>query len=142
MMRRLFSPVLLLLAIVLLACNKDKQKIPYVYVDFYINTTDPNFSALNAVGGYVYVTGGSKGIIVYRRSSNEFMAYERHCPYDPDASCSRLDVQSSGLLVEDACCNSVYLMTDGSPSSGPGTAGDPMLQYHTTFDGLNVHVTN
>ncbi|MCC7302214.1 MAG: hypothetical protein IT233_06210 [Bacteroidia bacterium] len=132
----------LIVPLLLLSCRREKPSIPYIYVDFYVNITDPNFSALNAVSGYVYVTGGSKGIILYRKGANEFMAYDRHCPYDPDASCSRCVVETSGLLVKDDCCGSVYLITDGSPSSGPGTSSDPLLQYHTTFDGMNIHVTN
>lgn len=140
---RFFQAILLvLITFGMFSCRRDEPRIPYVYVDFYINTTDPSFSALNAVGGWVYVTGGSKGIIIYRKTQNDFMAYERHCPYDPEASCSRLEVESSGLLIEDPCCSSVYLITDGSPSSGPGTASGPVQQYHTSFDGMSIHVTN
>ena len=128
--------------LILFSCRRNEGSIPYVYVDFYVSVADPNFSALNAVGGWVYVTGGSKGIIIYRKDVNEMMAFERHCPWDPNASCSRVEVQSSGLLGEDLCCNSVYLMTDGTPSSGPGTAGQALLKYQTTFDGITIHVFN
>ncbi len=141
-MKRSFQTFLVISLLLLASCKKDRHEIPYVYVDFYVSLADPNFSALNAVGGWVYVTGGSKGIIIYRKDQNTFMTYERHCPYDPESGCSKIDVQSSGLLVEDACCGSVYLIMDGTPSSGPGTAGQALLQYHNTFDGMTLHVFN
>ncbi len=142
MMKQLLILIFVVTVSGLWSCRKDDHDIPYVYVDFYISITDPNFSALNSPGGWVYVTGGSKGILIYAKTTTEFMAYERHCPYDPEASCSRIEVQTSGLLTEDACCGSVYLITDGTPSSGPGTAGQALKKYQTTFDGQTIHVFN
>lgn len=135
--------ILLLLAMQMSfpGCKKDEDRIPYVYVDAYISLSDPNFSALNAVGGWVYVTGGSKGILVYRSSNNTFMAYDRHCPYTPSDPCSRVAVDpNSNLLVKDDCCGSVFLITDGSPNSGPATKA--LLHYQTSFDGNTIHIYN
>ncbi|MEW6469288.1 MAG: hypothetical protein AB1458_10200 [Bacteroidota bacterium] len=142
-MKKLFAPLLFAawLAAVLAACNREKDEVPDVHVDFYINTTDPGFIDLNSVGGWVYVTGGSKGIIIYRKSVNEFMAYDRHCTYQPSNACSRCEVDTTNnLFVFDNCCGSKFLITDGSVQQGP--AHVPLKAYRTSFDGLMLHVYN
>ncbi len=129
-----------LLTLVLTSCKKE-DTIPNVAVDFYVHLSDPQFVNLQVVGGWVYVTGGSKGIIIYRKSQSEFMAFDRHCPYKPSDGCT-VTVDSSNLLCEDAsCCHSKFLITDGSVSSGP--ASHPLKRYQTSFDGTDlVHVFN
>lgn len=126
-----------------LSCKKKKnaeQYIPYVYVDFYISIANPQFVSLNAVGGWVYVTGGSKGIIVYRKSNDEFTAFDRHCPYQPENTCSLLSVSASGTTAIDSCCDSEFLLTDGSVLKQPSSY--PMLRYQTIFNGSQLHVFN
>lgn len=124
---------------VLYGCRKDKDDVPDVYVDIYLYTTDPAFTPLNAIGGWTYLTGGSKGIIVYRKSQTEFMTYDRHCTYKvPDGN--SVSVENSGLIASDAACNSKFLMTDGSPNSGPATV--PLKRYQSSFDGTVLHIFN
>ena len=126
-----------------LSCKKKKnaeQYIPYVYVDFYISIANPQFVSLNAVGGWVYVTGGSKGIIVYRKSNDEFAAYDRHCPYQPENACSILSVSASGTTATDSCCGSEFLLIDVSVLKQPSSY--PMLRYQTLFNGSQLHVFN
>src|SRR5262249_50208243 len=78
------------------SCKKeDSNDIPNVLVNFTIYVTDPQFSALNAVGGYVYVTGGVKGIVIYRHTLDEFFAIERNCSYLPSNG-TQVSVDSSG----------------------------------------------
>ena len=122
-----------------LSCKKDANDIPDVYVDVYLYTTDPAFSPLNATSGYTYVAGGSKGILIFRKSQSEFMAYDRHCTYKvPDGNV--VSVDASGLLAEDASCGSKFLITDGSPNQGP--AVNVLKQYQTAFDGTVLHIFN
>ena len=124
------------------ACKKKKNDVsyvPYVYVDFYCTLSNPQFVALNAVGGWVYVTGGSRGIILYRNSNDEVQAFDRHCPFQPESSCGYLQVKSAPTAI-DTCCGSEFLLVDGSVLKQP--AANPMLRYQTTFDGNQVHVFN
>jgi nitrite reductase/ring-hydroxylating ferredoxin subunit len=135
--------ILLLLFLSSGSCKKKKNQeefIPYVYVDFYIPISNPQFINLNAVGGWVYVTGGSKGIIIYRKSNDEFGAYDRHCPFMPENSCSILKVSSSGTTAIDTCCGSEFLLIDGSVLKAPSNY--PMLRYQTLFDGNQLHIFN
>jgi nitrite reductase/ring-hydroxylating ferredoxin subunit len=115
------------------SCSKDKSNdVAQNYVDVYLYLNEPSNVALNAVGGYVYVNAGTKGIIVYRRAQNEFTALERNCTYDPTATCSIVEVVS-GITAIDSCCSSRFSIYDGSVINGPAT--EPLFQYNTSFDG-------
>ncbi len=121
-------------------CKKDKKdQIPYVYVNFYMNIST-QYIGLNNIGGYEYITGGVRGIIVYRRSTEEFMAYERDCPYQPSNSCALVQVDNSAVMAVDSCCGSKFLLLDGSIVKGPATI--MLKQYHTSFDGTTLHIFN
>jgi nitrite reductase/ring-hydroxylating ferredoxin subunit len=120
-------------------CKKDEDKIPNAYVDFYINI-NTQYLDLTNIGGYAYVTGGVRGIIIFRRSTDEFMAYERDCPYQPSNSCALLEVDNSMVMAVDSCCGSQFLLLDGSIVQGPATI--MMKQYQTSFDGTTLHVFN
>lgn len=128
------------LVLLVSACKKDDQGIPNVSVNIQIYTTDPSFVNLNAVGGWVYITGGSRGILVYRSSNTDFKAYDRHCPFEPENTCGRVEVDSSNIQVVDNCCGSKFLITDGSVTQGP--ASMPLKQYSTSFDGSVLHIYN
>lgn len=127
------------LFITFFSCKKDANEVPQVYVDIYLYTTDPAFSPLNATSGYTYVAGGSKGILIFRKSQNEFMAYDRHCTYNV-AEGNMVTVDVSGLLAEDPVCASKFRVTDGFPNEGPAVNG--LKQYQTAFDGTVLHIFN
>ena len=122
-------------------CKKTEDEIPMVNVYFDVSLNDPNFTDLNAVGGWVYVTGGVKGIIIFRKSMTEFVSYERNCPYTPNASCARVAVQADNVTAKDTCCGSVFSLVDGGAvSQGPSTR--PLKQYSTILNGYTLHVEN
>lgn len=123
------------------SCKKDQYaEIPNVYVNLYLNINSTLYIELNNVGGWVNLTGGYRGILVYRESTDIFKAYERACPYDPDESGAIIVVDASGLTMSDATCGSQYLILDGSVVSGPATL--PLKQYRTDFDGSTLHIYN
>jgi len=143
MLKKLFFSFTLFCVLFLFFTCKKKESgygIPYVRVNFFIYPSDPQFNNLNAVGGWTYVTGGSRGILIYRKSNEEFMAFERHCPYNPDNACGRIEVNTSNIIAVDSCCGSQFLMTDGSVIKGPSAI--PLLTYQTTFNGTELHVFN
>ena len=134
-----YYSVLLLVLFPFAECKKDKDQVPNVYVDIYLYTTDPAFSPLNATSGSTTVSGGSNGIVIFRKSQTEFMAYDRHCPYKTSEK-NQVSVDASGLIAVDSKCNSKFLLTDGSPNSGP--ASNPLKRYQTAFDGSVLHIYN
>ena len=122
-------------------CKKDNNNsVPNTAVDIYLYTSNPSFVNLNPIGGWVYITGGVRGILIYRKSSSEFMAYDRNCTYQPNDACATIYVDATNIMATDTCCNSKFSMYDGSVLNGP--AGLPLKQYHTAFDGNVLHIYN
>ncbi len=144
----LFIIALLAFGFVSAGCQKEEDPLPYAIVNIRIEPNSTMFINLNTVGGYEYLTAEypSRGIIVYRISNVDFVAFERTCPHDPDAccteedACSRLVVDEGGLLISDACCESTYLILDGSNVEGPSVK--PLKQYNTSYDGKTLHIFN
>lgn len=137
-MNKFFS--VLLITISLAGCRNQYQGIPNVSVDIYVNLQDPTYQSLAGLGSWVYVNGGSKGIIVFNVDNESFLAYERHCPHDPESSCSQIEVDETNFIAIDSCCLTKYQLLDGNPIDGPGTL--PLLSYSTSFDGNIVHIRN
>jgi nitrite reductase/ring-hydroxylating ferredoxin subunit len=132
----------LMLLLYISGCSKEENKneIPVVGVSFVIDPNSTEYLELNGVGGWVNLTGGYKGIIVYRKSSSEFMAYERACPYDWEVPEARVEVDPSGLFAACPSCKSKFILIDGSAFEGP--THYPLKQYQTQFDGTLLYVTN
>ncbi len=132
---------ILLIPYLFLSCSKDKnESIPLVNVNVVIHTNDPAFINLTVPGGWTYINGGSRGIIIYRVSNDAFNAYDRHCTYEPENSCALVSVDVTNITGLDDCCSSKFLLTDGSVTKGP--ANLPLKQYQTTFDGSVLRIFN
>jgi nitrite reductase/ring-hydroxylating ferredoxin subunit len=140
--KNLMRCVLLFITVIfsLHSCRKNDNSVPDVHVDITINVNEPQFVSLNVVGGWVYITGGSRGIIVYRRSNDQFTALERHCTFDPEKSSAYAVVDSTNLTATDQTCGSAFQLYDGAVTAGP--ANKPLKQYHTSFDGMWVRIYN
>lgn len=122
------------------ACGKDRNVIPNVLVDITVNINNPGYINLTVTGGNMYFSGGSRGIICFRKSTDEFIAFDRHCPYEPEESCGILSVQSDNVTMRCACCASTFSLFDGSLQSGP--AFQPVRIYKTEFDGTILRIYN
>jgi hypothetical protein len=143
-MRHIFT--IIILSFILVSCgNQYPVNIPNVPVDITISTFDPEFISLQAVGGHAYVSGGSRGIVIYRVSIDQFNAYERHCPYDTENPCGKVTLDNNGLfLVDDDClgsgCGSRFNIINGEKVDGPAMYS--LKQYSTSFDGALVRIFN
>lgn len=136
-----FKIIILIVIIYVSGCSKEESQIPNVPVNITLYVSDPEFVDLNAVTGWAYLTGGSRGILVYRKSNDEFMAYDRHCTYQPENPCGRIEMKpSSSFIAVDSCCGSKFLITDGSVNTSPAT--QPLKQYQTDFDGTRLLIYN
>ncbi|REJ80027.1 MAG: hypothetical protein DWQ44_04150 [Bacteroidetes bacterium] len=116
------------------SCKKDKvyQDIPNVSVNLALQLSLPEFASLNSVGNSVEIAGGYKGILVYHRFQNDFVAFEQACPYDPVEPNSFVEKDASGVIGEDKNCGSKFGLTDGHVINGPATK--PLKQYTTDYD--------
>lgn len=122
------------------SCDEDDDPLPQVFVDETIFLNNPSNFNLTVVGGWIYHPGGLRGLIIYRQSLDEFIAYERNCLTISDATCSRLEVDSSNTFITCPCDSAQYILFDGSPSGGP--ASQPVRRYRTSFDGQVIRVRN
>lgn len=122
--------------------NKDYDEIPFAFVNFRINPNSSFYWRLNSTNGWEKVTADdpSRGIIIYRLSENEFMAYERTCPYDPFEPEARINGEDFAITVACPTCASEYILLDGTPFKGP--ARRPLKQYNTSYNGNSLHVFN
>ena len=122
-------------------CRKETSGgVPLTQVDFQINVNNPAYNDLAVPGGWLYLTGGSLGIIVYRKSMEEFVALDRHCTYQPSELC-RVHVDDTEVIARDTtCCGSAFLIMDGSVTQGPASLG--LQRYNTSFNGSILRIYN
>ncbi|HQW86581.1 MAG TPA: hypothetical protein PLH93_05310 [Flavobacteriales bacterium] len=122
-------------------CRKETSGgVPLTQVDFQINVNNPAYNDLAVPGGWLYLTGGSLGIIVYRKSMEEFVALDRHCPYQPAELC-RVHVDGTDVIARDTtCCGSAFLIMDGSVTQGPASRG--LQRDNTAFNGSILRIYN
>lgn len=133
-MRGIILKILFMIAgVVMTACHEDVyvDQIPIVFVDETLNLNNFENTPLKNIGGYVYIEGGVRGIIVYRQSQDRFLAFERNCPFQPMDPCARVEVDESTLFMIDPCCSSTFDF-DGYPTGGP--AEFQLRQYRTFLD--------
>lgn len=135
-MNRLYSYILIFIVFIAIGCQKDSEgntgsRVPNVPTDITININLPSYNALSNVGGFAYVQGGSKGIVVYRVGLDQFAAFDRHCTYQVDQGCA-IDMDEGSLAKDVDCCESVFEVVNGTPVEGP--AERPLLQYNTQFN--------
>jgi nitrite reductase/ring-hydroxylating ferredoxin subunit len=133
--------LLLTLLMTLMACKKDENEVRSSGVNEYLNLNEPSYLDLNVPGNYIYYPAGTRGIIVYRRSNTEFVAYERSCPYDPQNSTGLVTVETTLTSAADSTCGSRFSIYDGSIINGPTTQS--LSQYRTELIQGNVlHIFN
>ncbi|WP_162055494.1 hypothetical protein [Pontibacter pamirensis] len=140
-MRKLWALCALLLLFTT-ACNNNNvvgPRIPEVFVDEQINVNSQLHPGLRRDGGYSYINGGYKGILIVRQNASQYLAFERACPYDPTASCSQVEVDPSNLFIVDDCCGSQFNM-QGNVTGGPSVYG--LQQYRTALSGSLLYISN
>ena len=135
----------LTLIISLNACKKENRKsqlgIPLIDVDQYVLLNSPSNLALTAVGGWVYLEAGSRGIVIYHRSFDEYVAFDRHCTYETQEACGQVSVDSTNIFLGCACCDSKFSLIDGGIINGPTT--NALLQYQSQLSAPGIlHVWN
>ncbi len=123
------------------ACTDDEPRlnVPPALVNVEINLTNIQYQNLQQIGGFVYLEGGHRGIIVYRKGQSEYLAWDRLCPNEPENECGVVEVHSSGLYMHDRCCESTFDLS-GYPTAGP--ARFPLIMYNTFSDGGFLYISN
>lgn len=130
--------ILIIIFINLLSCGSSDDGnpiLPEVAVNqtVFLNTQ----SDLQAIGGSTMISGGIAGIIIYRFSNEQFLAWDRACPHLQPQVCSRMNI--NGLLMECPCDQSKFSILDGSPQSNTPYAA---RQYRVIKEGQTLFITN
>lgn len=134
----------LLFIVVASGCKKNNRVyFPSVSFEEYVYLNNPTSQPLMHPGGYIYHTGGYRGLIVYRNningSSSDFSVWDRACPEHFEQSCSVLEVSDDGLYAKCPCNGEQYFILDGSPTKG---ATLPLYQYPAVLNGDVLYISN
>lgn len=132
----------------------------YPHEVYYFDPSTNQNHYLSLISDWVYITSEvestSRGIIVYRQSDTEFLAYDRIPPNEPDA-CTDSQGNTTRLVVDfpfvvDRCNNAYYNILNGQlivrePDMIPNfpttsTMVYPLIQYRTSFDGIKLVISN
>jgi hypothetical protein len=135
----LFAP--LFGSLFLFSCQETNYPIPDVPVNISINLGLPSYSTLNAAGGFVFIDGGSRGIVVYR-NFDEFVALDRHSTYNSQEDCAIVEINPINTFeLLDTCSGSTFSILSGVVVSGPAQFG--LKRYNTYWDGAyTVNIYN
>ena len=132
--------ILALFCLLFFSCQKEEDYIQNVMVNIDLNLTLTEFSDLQTVGNYIFITGGVKGIIVYRQGFDSYKTYDRNCSFEPSLSCARIDSVNSSIAIC-KCCNSMFLLEqNGDNIDGPALL--PLKKYDNSLLGDVLHIYN
>ncbi len=133
--------ILLMIVFAVFSCDKENnEQVPNVYVNFTVDINTGQYTELQLIGGWIYVTGGYRGIILHRSSMEEIVALDRTSTYKPETIGNQIIVESNNLIAADTAGGMRYLLLDGSVVEGP--VATPLKKYRTTFTGSVLHVYN
>lgn len=136
--RRLLALVVLIAIVV--SCGRDSNcKVSIGAANFCIEPNSAYYYGLNNVGGYMYFTGGHRGIVVVRTAYDHFVAYDRTCPEDNSTPVEVSEEWGSTLLECPVCHSRFITETDGMPLEG-STTSCPLYQYSTSYSGGELWV--
>ncbi|MEO1051329.1 MAG: hypothetical protein AAFX87_11940 [Bacteroidota bacterium] len=143
--KNILRSLVLFCIITISACTNTElpqDQIPFVpFNNIEINLSNIQYISLRNNGGWVELnTGGVRGIILYRNSPSEYIAYERNCSYEPNEACATVNVDPSGLFMVDNCCGSTFNFADGNPLGGPAIF--PLRRYRVILDGNFLTITD
>lgn len=135
--------IFILISCTLLSCSKDEGgRIPDAYVNFQI--THQEFSIKTAsTNGLLLVNrnvgGGVAGLIIYKRSYNSYVAFDRCSSVNPEQACAVVP-DDLNLTATDPCSGAKFSLTDGSPVKAPAKRG--LKEYRVIITNFGLTVTN
>jgi Rieske Fe-S protein len=122
------------------SCNDSTNTFPYVRIDLTISI-DTQLGNMN-VGEHRFIdNAGYGGLVIYRKSLNEYQAFDRACTHDYVDSCILKDYKDFDGILVCPCCNSKFLLSQsGSVFKAPATI--PLEEYNTYLQGNFLRVSN
>ncbi|GAA4098588.1 hypothetical protein [Mucilaginibacter panaciglaebae] len=132
--------VVFALVVSFLSCGKASDYVPNVSVNLQMALTDPRLNALHNTGGAVIINGyGVAGLIIYRRATGGYAAYDRCSAYLPQNKCA-VTLDNPSLTVTDPCSGAKWLLEDGTPTKAPAVKS--LKAYAVITNGFEIFVQN
>ena len=133
---------LLITLIIITSCGtNDDDNNPFlsdIPVNVTLNLNLPLYNDLQFDGTSAFIENqGNKGIIVYRFTENNILAWDAACPHLAPSECTAMSLV--GVEIICSCDNSKFSFLDGSPQSGTPY---PMKQYRAVKNGNSITITN
>jgi nitrite reductase/ring-hydroxylating ferredoxin subunit len=136
-----------------MSCKKKTvyNPIPSVPVYLQFNIDNPAYYKLENQGGWMYMDGGVRGLVVIHNYDDMIYAMDRACPYNYQDSCAQINMENGSLFMKCGkydtydknkwipCCNSEFNLTGGIVS---GPAQYPMRAYKVQMSGSLVTISN
>tara|TARA_Y100001968_G_scaffold328145_1_gene374728 strand:- start:1331 stop:1747 length:417 start_codon:yes stop_codon:yes gene_type:complete len=128
------------ISIAIISCTKE-DNFPNTYVEESIWITSPQYAHVYAnLWAWDTIPGGLGGIIFIQSTNNQFIAYDRACTVETSQDCVISDTEDNLIFSCSKCCNSKFLIVDGSVSEG--SADQALKRYNTYFDGDYLYISN
>jgi nitrite reductase/ring-hydroxylating ferredoxin subunit len=118
---------MLFLTLLFISCSSstpdNNDNLPNIPVNITLSLNSPQYQNLLVPGGWVYASGGIKGLIVYNFNGTEFAAFDRACPHvSVSDACSQMIVESSIKMVC-PCDDAEFNILNGAPLTTGITVG-------------------
>ena len=137
------SKVIVILLLGTSSCSDEVfiDEIPLAaFDDIFINLDLPQYNDLSLDGGFVLLTQGVRGIILYRKNITTYFAFEQNCTYLPNEAGATVNVDQSRLFMRDTSCGSTFSFEEGLPTSGPARV--PLRRYRILQNGRTLTITD
>ncbi|MFP4556724.1 MAG: hypothetical protein ACLFNU_07625 [Bacteroidales bacterium] len=143
---KLSKAILLLifgLSFFVFSCTEEEPTIvPDVYVNFSINLDLPQYNSLKSIQNSIIERNrgyDDNGVIVYRYSHEDFLAFDATCPQHITKSVAVvLDEEGTSGTATCPHCETTYSFFN----FGQADSGHPLKRYQATFQGMFVQVSN
>jgi hypothetical protein len=126
------------------SCKKEESvtnhPVPSVPLSLRVYPNDPLNFKIQAIGGWMYFPGGLRGLIIYRKSTEEFVVIERTSSQLPEDDKAIAQVSSDNFTLRDTISDSSWRIVDGGVIKGP--AGWPLRLYANNYDGNTLFINN
>ncbi len=138
---------LLFIVLLMFSCNKKDQQaasnnpVPLVPVNYTLFPDDPINFNIQYIGGWMYVDNvGVSGIIIYRKSQEEFFVIDRASSHLPDNFAARVKVMNDNFLLRDTVSDSQWRIIDAQVVKGPAVW--PLRTYAAVYLNGTLRITN
>lgn len=131
--------IFVILTVMLCCCKNDNiDLIPYVPVQQTVNSGEIATFGINTA---IKKPGGNKGLIIYRKSSDEFVVFDRICTYFPNDTSAVVLEESQQIAICPKCESRFILIDDGSKTND-GPAQLPLRKYRCFYENGRLTIVN